>query len=127
MNSCTGGDPKESCTTAMVKSGGAVGSGTLTLKATETYTGSQFSTSYAVTVQAGPPEIAVTTYHYDNYRTGWNQHEQTLTPTNVVPGSFGLLYTIPLDGQVDAQPLVMPHVTVNSKPYAWTVHHIVYF
>ena len=28
---------------------------------------------------------AVTTYHYDNYRTGWNQNESSLTPANVCP------------------------------------------
>ncbi len=125
-NSCTSAPSNQSCTSTIVYSVGAVGSGTLTLRVTSTNSGNQFSNSDAVTVQAGPPEIAVTTYHYDNYRTGWNQHEQTLTQTNVVPGSFGLLYTIPLDGQVDAQPLVMPHVTVNTGPYAGTVHDVVY-
>src|SRR5262249_16642450 len=27
------------------------------------------------------PKIAVTTYHYDNFRIGWNSHEYVLTPT----------------------------------------------
>ena len=26
---------------------------------------------------------SVTTYHYDNYRTGWNSNETILTPANV--------------------------------------------
>ncbi len=26
---------------------------------------------------------AVTTYHYDNFRTGWNSHEERLTPDKV--------------------------------------------
>src|ERR1039458_4101356 len=38
-------------------------------------------------------QVAVTTYHYDNNRTGWNQHETVLTPANVAIPSFGLLQT----------------------------------
>jgi hypothetical protein len=125
-NSCTSAPPQQSCTTTIVYSVGAVGSGTLTLKATETYNSSQFSNSDVVTVQAGPPEIAVKTHHYDNYRTGWNQKEQTLTPTNVAPGSFGLLYQVTLDDQIDAQAVFMPHVMVNTGPYAGTTHDVVY-
>lgn len=122
---CVSVPPGRSCNQTATYSVGAVGSGTLTLSVSDTY-GNQFSNGFAVTVQAGPPEVAVTTYHYDNYRTGWNQHEQTLTPTNVVPGSFGLLYTISLDDEVDAQPLIVPHVRVNTGPYAGTTHDIVY-
>ena len=28
-------------------------------------------------------QVAVTTYHYDNNRTGWNKHETSLTPANI--------------------------------------------
>jgi hypothetical protein len=54
---------------------------------------------------AGP--INVTTYHYDNFRTGWNQIETGLKPSNVRGASFGLLHSTKLDDQVDAQPLVL--------------------
>jgi len=54
---------------------------------------------------AGP--INVTTYHYDNFRTGWNQIETGLKPSNVHGASFGLLKSTALDDQVDAQPLVL--------------------
>ena len=54
---------------------------------------------------AGP--INVTTYHYDNFRTGWNQIETGLKPSNVRGASFGLLHSTRLDDQVDAQPLVL--------------------
>jgi hypothetical protein len=54
---------------------------------------------------AGP--ISVTTYHYDNLRTGWNQFETGLKPSNVKGANFGLLASIALDDQVDAQPLVL--------------------
>ena len=46
-------------------------------------------------------QTAVTTYHYDNLRTGWNQNETLLTATNF-PNNFGLLQTVELDDQVDA-------------------------
>ena len=41
-------------------------------------------------------QTAVTTYHYDNNRTGWNRTESVLTPTNVGSSSFGLLQTVDL-------------------------------
>ena len=39
---------------------------------------------------------AVTTYHVDNNRTGWNSHETVLTPANVASSSFGLLHMVAL-------------------------------
>jgi len=71
-------------------------------------------------------QISVTTYHYDNYRTGWNPNESTLTPANVNAASFGLLQTITLDDQVDAQPLLVPGVLITSGTYAGTTHNVVY-
>jgi len=54
------------------------------------------------------PLVAVTTYHYDNHRTGWNNQETTLSATSF-PSTFGMLLQQPvqLDDQVDAQPLVV--------------------
>ncbi len=49
---------------------------------------------------------AVTTYHYDNLRTGWNQEEERLTPANVGGPKFGLLHSVVLDDQVDTQPII---------------------
>jgi len=57
---------------------------------------------------AAQPKLAVTTYHYDNLRTGWDDSETTLSYENVSNGSFGLLHAIALDDQVDAQPLIVP-------------------
>jgi hypothetical protein len=59
-------------------------------------------------------QTAVTTYHYDNFRTGWNQNESVLTPANVGKTTFGLLQTVTLDDQVDAQPLVVPGVIITA-------------
>ncbi len=56
---------------------------------------------------AGAGPISVTTYHYDNYRTGWNQFETGLKPSDVSGANFGLLSSTTLDDQVDAQPLIL--------------------
>jgi hypothetical protein len=53
---------------------------------------------------------AITTYHYDNARTGWNQIETILTPASV--GNLRLRTLVALDQQVDAQPLFVPGVTI---------------
>jgi outer membrane protein assembly factor BamB len=55
---------------------------------------------------------SVSTYHYDNLRTGWNSNETTLTPQNVASTNFHLLTTVPLDEQVDAQPLLVTGVSI---------------
>jgi hypothetical protein len=57
----------------------------------------------------------VVTYHNDNRRTGQNLNEIILTPTNVNVNTFGKLFTIPVDGKVDAQPLYLPGVVVPSR------------
>ena len=61
---------------------------------------------------AGP--ISVTTYHYDNLRTGWNQIETGLKPGNVAGGTFKLFHATALDDQVDAQPLILGHQAVSG-------------
>lgn len=57
---------------------------------------------------AAKRKTAVTTYHYDNLRTGWDDNERTLTYKSVNSASFGVLHTVPLDDQVDTQPLIVP-------------------
>lgn len=68
---------------------------------------------------------AVTTYHYDNLRTGWNRHEEKLKYKNVGSPKFGLRHTVALDDQVDAQPLVVPHVRITGGPKPGE-HEVVY-
>jgi hypothetical protein len=63
--------------------------------------------------------MAITTYHYDNQRTGWNQHETILTPANV--GNLQVPTAATLDEQVDAQPLLVPGVTIRGGK-----HNVVY-
>src|SRR5690348_12168889 len=62
------------------------------------------------------PSVDVTNYHYDNQSTGVDAGETQLTPTNVQVGSFGKLFTTPVDGQVYAQPLVKNNVTIADGP-----------
>lgn len=76
--------------------------------------------SLTATAQTG-----IYTYHYDNYRTGWNQAETVLTPTNVNSATFGPLFNIALDAQVDGQPLVVPNVVITVGKYPG-VHNVVY-
>jgi outer membrane protein assembly factor BamB len=73
------------------------------------------------TAQA-PPSLSVTTYHFDNRRNGWNNAESVLTPANVGSSSFNLLHSVPLDEQVDSQPLILA-----SQPIAGQgTHDVVY-
>lgn len=62
------------------------------------------------------PKIAVTTYHYDNFRTGWNSREGVLNPTLTPPGPiaerFGLLKKVALDDTIYAQPLIVPDIVL---------------
>ncbi|HEV3157219.1 MAG TPA: hypothetical protein VGZ00_07725, partial [Candidatus Baltobacteraceae bacterium] len=72
------------------------------------------------------PVFNVLTYHYDGLRTGWNQRETTLKAKNVTPSSFGLLYpTVPLDDQVDAQPLVVANQTIAGHHGLYEVVYVV--
>ena len=57
----------------------------------------------------------VLTYHGDNARTGQALHEQILSPANVGTNHFGLLWVLPVDGKVDAQPLYAAGVPLPSR------------
>jgi hypothetical protein len=84
---------------------------------------SLFAAIAVPTVPAVAQRLVVTTYHYDNQRTGWNRNETKLTPANVGSTSFGVLAEVVLDDQVDAQPLVVPNqqITAGPKPGAYQV------
>jgi hypothetical protein len=68
---------------------------------------------------------AVTTYHNDNLRTGWNQNETVLTLQNVNSTSFGLQHSVTLDEQVDSQPLLVPGVNITAGQHQGK-HEVVY-
>jgi outer membrane protein assembly factor BamB len=63
-------------------------------------------------------KTAVTTYHYDNLRTGWNNHETKLTPRNVSGSSFARLASVTLDDLVNVQPLVVPNQQIGSGSHS---------
>jgi hypothetical protein len=54
----------------------------------------------------------VLTYHNNMARTGLNNKETILTQANVNSGTFGKLFTITVDGRVDAQPLYLSQVSI---------------
>jgi len=66
-------------------------------------------------------QVAVTTYHNDNSRSGLNANETILTPSNVNEVHFGKVLVLPVTGQVYAQPLYVPGVNING-----TLHNVVY-
>src|SRR5207244_10908971 len=59
-----------------------------------------------------PQSVAVLTQHNDNTRSGWNDKETALTTNNVNVQQFGAVFTLRLDDQVYAQPLVVGNVAV---------------
>ena len=65
---------------------------------------------------------SVLTRQYDNQHTGQNLQETILTPTNVNSGSFGKVFSYPVDGQIWVQPLYVPNVNVIGKG----THNVVY-
>jgi Beta-propeller repeat/Abnormal spindle-like microcephaly-assoc'd, ASPM-SPD-2-Hydin len=73
----------------------------------------------------GTQGTAITTHHYNNLRTGWNNTETLLTPANVQSSSFGMLQSIALDAQVDAQPLFVPNQPITAGNYQGT-YDVVY-
>jgi hypothetical protein len=79
-----------------------------------------------------PAPALVTTYHYDTLRTGWNNQETMLIASSF-PSTFGILKTVQLDDQVDAQPLVVPgsqiangSLTTDDVVYVATENNTIY-
>jgi Legume lectin domain/Chitobiase/beta-hexosaminidase C-terminal domain len=81
----------------------------------------------SLTAQA---QVNVTTWHNDSLRSGLNPQETILTTANVNVTDFGKLFSVAVDGQVYAQPLVLSGVNIgggtHNVVYVATEHDSVY-
>ncbi len=79
---------------------------------------------------AVPAQVDVLTHHNNNERTGVNLRETVLTPANVNPRQFGMLFKHVVDDQLYAQPLVVTDVKIaggwHNVVYVTTVNNSVY-
>jgi len=66
-------------------------------------------------------QVAVTTYQNDNYRSGTNTRETTLTLSDVNVSQFGRKAVFNVTGNVYAQPLYVPNVNING-----VMHNVLY-
>jgi uncharacterized protein (TIGR03437 family) len=76
-------------------------------------------------------QVSLTTYRNNLARSGENLQETILTPLNVTPVQFGKIFSHPVDGQVYAQPLYLPSVSIPGKGihnmvFVATAHDTVY-
>ena len=82
------------------------------------------------TIVPNPQSVSVLTQHNDNTRSGWNANETALTTSNVNVLQFGAVFTLSVDDQVYAQPLVVGHVAVgdgyHNVVYVATVNNTIY-
>lgn len=69
----------------------------------------------AVCSQLSWSQANVVTYHNDNARTGQNLAETILTPTSVQAAKFGKLFSMSMDGKIDAQPLFLSGVSIPNR------------
>ena len=79
--------------------------------ATSNSNNTQSATSHVVITNFG----GAFTYQYDNARTGQNLQETVLTTGNVNPAQFGKLFSYPADGQIYAEPLYVPNVSIPGN------------
>src|SRR5260370_12875433 len=74
--------------------------------------------SVLLATPAAPPTLAandaVWTQRNDNQRTGAQLVEAQLTPSNVSATTFGVLYSLSVDGTIAAQPLYVPQVLIGG-------------
>jgi hypothetical protein len=79
---------------------------------------------------ANAQHISVVTQHNDNTRAGLNNLELVLTASNVNTSTFGKLFTMAIDDQVFAQPLMVGNLAIGSGNhnvlFVATVNNTVY-
>lgn len=74
-----------------------------------------FGIALAAVLTNAPVQAQVLTSQYDNARTGANLKETILTPQNVNSKQFGKVFTLPVDGDIYAQPLYVPNVEIPGQ------------
>ena len=72
------------------------------------------NTAYPSTAHAASSITAILTYKYDISRSGQNPNETILNTSNVNATQFGKRVSYPVDGQIYAQPLFVPNLTVKG-------------
>lgn len=84
---------------------------------------------------AGKPALAamsgaILMFHNDAARTGWTEDEHELTSQSVRSGRFLKLWAAALEGEIYAEPLVVPGIRVggalHTVVYAVTEHDLIY-
>jgi hypothetical protein len=92
--------------------------------------GIAFLTSLIFQTTISNAQPGVTTQHIDHDRSGWYRNEKILNTNNVRLGSFGKLFTRPVDDQIYSQPLVVLNVPIGggnkNVVYVPTVNNSVY-
>ena len=79
--------------------------------------------AFTVLVLAGLGSATdVATYHNDIARTGQNTHETILKLDNVNASKFGKVFSVRVDGGIDAEPLYLSDVSIPGKG----THNVLY-
>ena len=114
-----------------------------TISSTGLYTAPATTGTHAITATlqgtstAGSATAGINNYRgvftaqNDNARTSANQSEVLLTPANVGSTQFGKLFSLPVDGEIYAQPLYVANVAIPGQGtrnvvYVATQHDSVY-
>ena len=76
-------------------------------------------------------QVNVLTANYGNARTNANLNETVLNTLNVNQAQFGKLFSLPVDGYINGQPLYVQNVAIAAKGthnvvYVATLHNSVY-
>jgi uncharacterized protein (TIGR03437 family) len=69
-----------------------------------------------------PAQVSVLTANYGNARTNANLNETVLNPLNVNAAQFGKLFSLPVGGYINGQPLYVQNVAIPGKG----THNVVY-
>ena len=66
-------------------------------------------------------QVSVTTKHNGLYRTGWYNRETSLAPAKINVRQFGKIFSLPVDDNVFAQPLILSNLNIGGG-----IHNVVF-